>query len=144
MTAGNFTLLPGQVHPYFPVEAQITGYLANKWNTVELLTMFVAGVSAIFGITYVLVKRIRPTLSTGDLTTILWFVICGCIHSFFEGYFAYNFRTMGSMNDLFGQLWKEYSLSDSRYLTQDAFVLCMETVTAVCFRSPYLAMPLFG
>ena len=49
----------------------------------------------------------------------------------FEGYFAYNFRNMGGLNDLFGQLWKEYALSDSRYLTQDAFVLCMETVTAV-------------
>lgn len=28
-------------------------------------------------------------------------------------------------------MWKEYSLSDSRYLTADAFVVCMETVTAV-------------
>lgn len=37
------------------------------------------------------------------------------------------------MNDLFGQLWKEYSLSDSRYQTQNAFVLCMETITAVCW-----------
>jgi len=55
----------------------------------------------------------------------------GCIHFFFEGYFAYNFRHMGGMQDLFGQLWKEYSLSDSRYLTQDAFVLCMETIPAV-------------
>jgi cholestenol delta-isomerase len=61
-------------------------------------------------------------------------VLCGCIHSFFEGYFAYNYSRMGSMQDLFGQLWKEYSLSDSRYLTQDAFVLCMETVTAVSRR----------
>jgi cholestenol Delta-isomerase len=38
---------------------------------------------------------------------------------------------MGPRTDLFGQLWKEYSLSDSRYLTQNAFVLCMETITAV-------------
>ena len=38
---------------------------------------------------------------------------------------------MGPAQDLFGQLWKEYALSDSRYLTSDAFVLCMETVTAV-------------
>lgn len=38
---------------------------------------------------------------------------------------------MASKNDLFGQLWKEYSLSDSRYMTQDPFVVCMETVTAV-------------
>jgi cholestenol delta-isomerase len=60
----------------------------------------------------------------------------GFIHFFFEGYFAYNFRTMGGMQDIFGQLWKEYSLSDSRYLTQDAFVLCMETITAVSFPIP--------
>ena len=38
---------------------------------------------------------------------------------------------MGPAQDLFGQLWKEYALSDSRYLTSDPFVLCMETVTAV-------------
>lgn len=38
---------------------------------------------------------------------------------------------MGGAQDLFGQLWKEYAMSDSRYLTSDPFVLCMETVTAV-------------
>jgi cholestenol delta-isomerase len=32
---------------------------------------------------------------------------------------------------LLGQMWKEYSLSDSRYLTGDTFVVCMETITAV-------------
>lgn len=40
---------------------------------------------------------------------------------------------MGGLQTVFGQLWKEYSLSDSRYLTQDPFVLCMETITAVCW-----------
>lgn len=40
---------------------------------------------------------------------------------------------MGGLQTVFGQLWKEYALSDSRYLTQDPFVLCMETITAVCF-----------
>lgn len=43
----------------------------------------------------------------------------------------YNHHRMGSRTDLFGQLWKEYALSDSRYLTSDPFVLCMETITAV-------------
>jgi cholestenol delta-isomerase len=38
---------------------------------------------------------------------------------------------MGPAQDFFGQLWKEYSLADSRYLTSDPFVLCMETITAV-------------
>lgn len=38
---------------------------------------------------------------------------------------------MASMQDFFGQLWKEYALSDSRYMFSDPFVLCMETWTAV-------------
>ncbi|KAF2469794.1 EBDP4, emopamil-binding protein [Lindgomyces ingoldianus] len=118
-------------HPYYPIEAEIVGYLANEWNTLELCSMFSAGCAVIFVATYLAVKRLRPHVSTPDLATVMWFVLCGCIHLFFEGYFAYNFRRMGGMQDLFGQLWKEYSLSDSRYLTQDAFVLCMETITAI-------------
>lgn len=47
------------------------------------------------------------------------------------GYFSYNAFDMASKTDIFGQLWKEYALSDSRYMTQDAFTVCMETVTAV-------------
>ena len=38
---------------------------------------------------------------------------------------------MASAQDLFGQLWKEYTLSDSRYMTSDTLVLCMETMTVV-------------
>jgi len=53
-----------------------------------------------------------------------------------EGYFAINHKTMGGLQDIFAQLWKEYALSDSRYLTQDPFVLCMETITAVCASPP--------
>lgn len=35
------------------------------------------------------------------------------------------------MNTLFAQLWKEYTLSDSRYLTLDVFTVCVETITVV-------------
>ena len=52
------------------------------------------------------------------------------------GYFAFNHASLPAMQDLFGQMWKEYSYADSRYLISDPFVLCMETVTAV--RSPSL------
>lgn len=38
---------------------------------------------------------------------------------------------MGSGQDAVGQLWKEYALSDSRYMTADTLVLCMETITVV-------------
>jgi cholestenol delta-isomerase len=62
------------------------------------------------------------------------------------GYYVYNFRTMAGHQHLFAQLWKEYAYSDSRYLTQDPFVLCMETITAVRlpkFSRPILALPLY-
>lgn len=119
------------LHPYYPLEAEIIGYLAPSFNTFELCGIFASGCAVIFALTYVFTTKIRPNVSFGDLTTVMWFVLCGCIHLFFEGYFAWNFQRMGSMQDVFGQLWKEYSLSDSRYLTKDAFVLCMETITAV-------------
>ncbi|KAJ5743115.1 hypothetical protein N7533_010217 [Penicillium manginii] len=50
---------------------------------------------------------------------------------------------MASKQDLFGQLWKEYALSDSRYMTSDTLVLCMETMTVLlwgplCFVVAYL------
>lgn len=119
-------------HPYFPAESPIVGYLANEYNTLELVSLFAAGCAVIFACTYVTVKRVRSSLPFSDLVVILWFTLCGFIHLFFEGYYAYNFRTIGGHQDLFGQLWKEYSLSDSRYLTADsAFVLCMESITAV-------------
>jgi len=38
---------------------------------------------------------------------------------------------MPSRVDLFGQMWKEYAFSDSRYLTEDSFVVTMEAVTAM-------------
>ena len=43
---------------------------------------------------------------------------------------------MPARQDPFGQMWKEYAYSDSRYMTSDAFVLCMETVTAVSSSDP--------
>ncbi|KAF7905052.1 uncharacterized protein EAF01_005573 [Botrytis porri] len=131
--APNATALPLPFHPYYPLDLEIPHYLANQWDTLTLVSIFAAGCTAIFSSTYLLVMRVRPRISTADLLTVLWFVLCGCIHLFFEGYYAYNFRRMPLMQDLFGQLWKEYSLSDSRYQTQDAFVLCMETITAVCW-----------
>ena len=50
-----------------------------------------------------------------------------------SGYFAFHHADMPGKQTFFGQLWKEYAFSDSRYLTSDPFVLCMETVTAVRF-----------
>ncbi|KAL8953483.1 MAG: hypothetical protein Q9222_000687 [Ikaeria aurantiellina] len=109
---------------HFPVEAEIVGYLANTWSVPVLLGVFAAGWIVILGSTNLVVKKYNPTLGAGDKATILWFVL---------SYFSYNHARMAGMQDFFAQLWKEYSWSDSRYLTSDPFVLCMETVTAFCW-----------
>jgi cholestenol delta-isomerase len=59
----------------------------------------------------------------------------GSIHCFFEGYFVYNRDRMPSMMDIFGQLWKEYGLSDSRYIFCDPLLLCMEILSVVSLHS---------
>ncbi|THY68812.1 Emopamil-binding protein [Aureobasidium pullulans] len=118
-------------HPYYPSDATIVGYSANESTVLSLLGSFVAGCIAIFGLTYLAVKKVNPRLPTSELLTVMWFVLCGCIHLFFEGYFAYNNANLGGLQTFFGQLWKEYALSDSRYLTQNTFVFCVEAMTAV-------------
>ncbi|KAF1986741.1 Emopamil-binding protein [Aulographum hederae CBS 113979] len=131
---GNYSAISESLHPYYPLNVEIVGYLANEWTVPILLSLFATGCTAIFGATFISVKILRPGIPlSGDLLTIMWFVLSGCIHLFFEGYYAYNFKRMGGLQDLFGQLWKEYSLSDSRYMTNNSFVLCMETITAFCW-----------
>ncbi|GAM91645.1 hypothetical protein ANO11243_096970 [Dothideomycetidae sp. 11243] len=117
-------------HPYYPIGVPIAGYLANESSVPYLLGVFAAGCAVIFSGAYVVTKSLRPRISTGELLTVMWFVLSGSIHLWFEGYYALNQAHMGGLQTLFGQLWKEYALSDSRYLTQNAFVLCMESITA--------------
>ena len=47
------------------------------------------------------------------------------------GYYLLHRTNISGMNTLFAQLWKEYALSDSRYLTSDVFTVCVETITVV-------------
>jgi len=117
-------------HPYYPLEVEIASYLANEWSVPVLLGTFSTVCAVILVGTLLGVNKVHPQLPGCEKAAIWWFVLSGFIHLFFEGYFALNHPRMGSAQDLFGQLWKEYALSDSRYLTSDPFVLCMETVTA--------------
>lgn len=47
------------------------------------------------------------------------------------GYYILHRTSISGKNTLFAQLWKEYTLSDSRYLTSDIFTVCVETITVV-------------
>ncbi|KAH8592955.1 EBP domain-containing protein [Bisporella sp. PMI_857] len=121
------------LHPFYPLGLVLSGgvYVANDWDLLTLILVFFSGWAAILAVTLALVKKINPRLKRSDQLLVLWFILTGSIHLFFEGYFVLNHGSMASKQDFFGQLWKEYSLSDSRYQFSDPFVLCMETWTAI-------------
>ncbi|KAL4975643.1 Emopamil-binding protein [Aspergillus desertorum] len=130
-------------HPYYPVDARIIDYTPNRTSVHSLISTASLSCAVLLGATLLLTTWARPNLRMADRIAILWFVLSGALHCFFEGYFIINHGRMGSAQDFFGQLWKEYALSDSRYLTSDTLVLCMETITVLlwgplCFGVAYL------
>ncbi|TKA72399.1 hypothetical protein B0A55_05858 [Friedmanniomyces simplex] len=138
--AKNASTLLQPLHPYYPLDASIANWAANEWSVPALLSVFFGTCTILFTSTYFVAKRVDKTLTSGELTTIMWFVLSGAIHLFFEGYYAAYYASLAAKQTLIGQMWKEYAFSDSRYLSNNAFVLCMETVTAVCWGPGCLAV----
>ncbi|KAI9294461.1 Emopamil-binding protein [Neoconidiobolus thromboides FSU 785] len=90
---------------------------------------------------YLIIQKKTQKLS--HQLAFLWFLASGSIHFFFEGYFTVFHKTLAGHSTLFGELWKEYALSDSRYLSSDPFVLFMEAITAfawgpICYLIAYM------
>ncbi|KAH8671462.1 3-beta-hydroxysteroid-Delta(8),Delta(7)-isomerase [Xylariales sp. PMI_506] len=123
--------LEDPVHPYYPLGVIIAGYVPRTLTTPEILSIFTVTCLSVLGPTCIYIRNRRPDLSVTEISTAMWFVLCGCIHLGLEGYFAFYAQDLASRSTVLAQLWKEYSLSDSRYLTADTFVVCMETITAV-------------
>ncbi|KAJ5226400.1 hypothetical protein N7468_007625 [Penicillium chermesinum] len=118
-------------HPYYPPGADIVGYTPNQASVLDLLVSFGGGCTILLVLTLAVTTYARPALRPSEKIAILWFVLSGSLHCFFEGYFMTHYDRMASAQDLFGQLWKEYALSDSRYMTSDTLVLCMESMTVL-------------
>lgn len=62
-------------HPYYPVEAQLIGYLANKSSLPTLLALFVGAWALILGIALAVVFQVRPNLGKADKIAFLWFIL---------------------------------------------------------------------
>ncbi|KAI1213055.1 EBP-domain-containing protein [Annulohypoxylon truncatum] len=118
-------------HPYYPLGVYIPAYAPNEFPVYVLLSALVGMLGfAVLGASAVALK-FNPKLTRSNLAVFCWFVMNGCLHCFFEGYFVINHDTVASSQNLFAQLWKEYALSDSRYLTSDCFMLSVESITAL-------------
>ncbi|KAH8692321.1 putative cholestenol delta-isomerase [Talaromyces proteolyticus] len=121
------------LHPYYPLGVHIPGYIENVNSVVTLIGQFAVLWAAVVGLAWVTIGFLRPGAKYADRLAFVWFCLTASIHLFFEGYFVVNHATLGGYSHLFAELWKEYSLSDSRYLRSDAFLVSMECITAVCW-----------
>ncbi|KAK4456111.1 Emopamil binding protein-domain-containing protein [Podospora aff. communis PSN243] len=117
-------------HPYYPPEVQLSGgYVPNELGLVPLISRFVGLIAVHLGTTLTIAHVFNKRLDGKEQLVFLWFMLCAFLHLFFEGYFITHHTSLASSQSLFSQLWKEYSLSDSRYLTSNPFMLCIETLT---------------
>ncbi|KAL6851098.1 hypothetical protein ACO1O0_008226 [Amphichorda felina] len=114
-------------HPYYPPEAAIANYAPNVTPALQLVAAFGAIATIIIVAAYRLAGANARFI---DRFAASWFALCAFLHMFFEGYYLYYRTSIAGMDTLFAQLWKEYTLSDSRYLTLDVFTVCVETITA--------------
>ncbi|KAL5045857.1 hypothetical protein BDW71DRAFT_182939 [Aspergillus fruticulosus] len=119
------------LHSYYPLGVELSNYVANELSTPTLLAIFATACAIVFTVTTLLAKKANAQISNSELSKALWFALCGSIHLVLEGYYALNFLTLASSSHPLAQLWKEYALSDSRYLTPNSFVMCMEAITAL-------------
>ena len=72
----NDTAIPHPPHPYYPLEAEIVGYLANEYSMPKLLSLFAAGCFVILSAASLVTQRTRPSIPTSELAVVMWFVLC--------------------------------------------------------------------
>ncbi|GFN20312.1 EXPERA domain-containing protein [Aspergillus tubingensis] len=121
------------IHSYYPSSVYLPHYVTNESSALSLVAQFAVLWALVLGIASVYICRPRKSVSRADQFAFIWMCFTGCIHLFFESYFVVYHKSLAGSHTLFGQLWKEYSLSDSRYLTSDSFLVSMEAVTAFCW-----------
>jgi len=93
------------LHPFYPLEVEIAGYLVNTYSVPILLALFAAWMGVILYATRHVVKRFQPDMIPTERLTIMWFMLsklahlcsaslqcnktnsipAGSIHLFFEG-----------------------------------------------------------
>ncbi|KAI9193727.1 EBP domain-containing protein [Polychytrium aggregatum] len=117
-------------HPYYPQSLIISHYAAYPYDLTQLLTVFFGVVAIVLVASIVIISIARPTSNLGYRLAFVWFVGTASVHLFVEGYVAYFHKDIAGMDTFMANIWKEYALSDSRYLVSDPFVIIMETITA--------------
>ncbi|KAI8997603.1 Emopamil-binding protein [Pilobolus umbonatus] len=125
-------------HPYYPPTLLLPHYTPNDKSTTELLLIMGSLFMAVVMISYCSSKTLSK--HTTSPIRFTWFIVCSLLHMGFEGYWLWYRETIAGRNDVLAQLWKEYALGDSRYLSSDELLLTLEKMTIfiwgpLCFMS---------
>ncbi|CAO3573273.1 unnamed protein product [Mortierella alpina] len=120
-------------HPYYPQDLILNHYVANTYTVPQILACVAIAFSAIAAMAAALAHQQRQSTLKDRRAqwTFFWFFLCGMIHTVFEGYFGLHHATIAGETTLLAQVWKEYALSDSRYMTSNTLVLIMERITTL-------------
>ncbi|KAJ1994596.1 hypothetical protein GGI26_001537 [Coemansia sp. RSA 1358] len=121
----------------------IPHYVASKLTMSEAFGTLGTAVGALLVLSAVLISRARTPLSSKDKLVVMWMLVCAGIHIILEGYFSFNHGTLAGKETIMGDLWREYSHADSRYLTSDPFTVIMEGITAV-FDGSFAVVTAYG
>ncbi len=122
----------------------LPGYTPPIYTVQETLVMFFGPTVVIIFAAFAFISYRLPSATLGHKLLFVWFLLCGGIHCFVEGYFGWTWRTIVRDNTFGSAVWKEYGKSDSRYLTGDPFVVAMETFTAVHFSAISFFLKIIG
>ena len=120
-------------HPFYPPTLSIPNYKTSPFTMLEILFPFFGAVSIVLFVSFGIIAKRKHTLTSSPGWTkgvFVWFICSGLIHMIVEGYYAANVYEIAGQTNFLSSLWKEYALSDSRYMTVDSTVWMIEFITA--------------
>ncbi|KAF9151872.1 hypothetical protein BG015_006116 [Linnemannia schmuckeri] len=125
-------------HPYYPQGLILDHYVPNTNTVFHTLVYVSAGFLAVLFFVCILgYPRRHSTLAPlGEKFSFFWFLLCAALHLGFEGYYGIYHAILAGDNSPVAQVWKEYAISDSRYLTSDSFVRVVEAITTSFAHGP--------
>ncbi|PVU96583.1 hypothetical protein BB561_001080 [Smittium simulii] len=140
MSADTLFNQQAQKHPYYPLDLSLPHYISSSTETPQLL-IALAGLATAIIITGFLLSRGQRSFI--DRFAFVWFFLCFFTHVGLEGYYVWNNKTLAGKRSFLADIWREYSLSDSRYLSSETCTLSLEAITAV-FDGPMCLVVLFS
>ncbi|XP_020081297.1 probable 3-beta-hydroxysteroid-Delta(8),Delta(7)-isomerase [Ananas comosus] len=119
-----------QQHPYVPRDLHLPDYVPCFLSQREIVLPYLVASLLLVTLIWLLSGRCS-TITKTDRLLMCWWAFTGLTHIILEGYFAFTPEFYKEKTPHYlAEVWKEYSKSDSRYVSRDAAVVTAEGITA--------------